>query len=183
MVIGTGFILVGSVPIAAIGREAVSMPTFLTICIASCLIGFMLLSNGWVRYRGTLVEKRSIRRLRIPASWRMESNVKLRQGDLDVLLRGPDGQRYAVEIKSFRGVKLKRGAGGVEELRYKDGRPFSKDPVAQTLRAAEETNALPVLWLPEAPPAKTFQMQCGLIVVQGNGKSLLRAVGARHAWF
>lgn len=185
LVMGAGFLLIGSLPMMLLWREASSRTGFLTICLASCVIGIMILSKVWVRYRGTLVEQRAIRRLRLPEGWSMDSNVKLnRDGDLDLLVVNSDHQRYAVEIKSYQGVKLKRARfGWTEELRYRDGRSFSKDPVKQVLRAAEETNALPVIWLPEAPSAKTIHMQCGVQVVQGSSRDLLKAMGKKRGWF
>lgn len=121
----------------------------------------------------------------MPEGWSMQTNVMLKRGgDLDLLVVGPDKNRYAVEIKSYQGVKLKRTRfGNKEELRYRDGRPFTRDPVDQVLQAAEEVNARPFIWLPDARSAKTIQMRCGVQVVQGNSKNLLKAIGASSKWF
>jgi len=183
LILGTGFFVVGVSPLLVFWQTAVSRPIFITICLASCAIGVMILGKVWARYRGTLVEKRSIRWLRLPSGWRKESNVPVGKGDLDLLVVGPENKRFAVEIKSYQGIQLRRSSfGKTEELRYRDGRAFSRDPVNQVLRAAEHTNALPVLWLPEAKSAKVIRMKCGVTVVQGGGGDLLRAIGAK-GWF
>lgn len=182
---GAAFLLVGGLPMLILWRDAPSRPGFLTICLVSCVIGLVISGKGWARYRGTLVEKRVIRRLRLPEGWVTQANVPLKRGgDLDLLVVDPARHRYAVEIKSYQGVMLKRTMfGGKEELRYRDGRPFTRDPVEQVLRAAEETDAFPVLWLPEAASTRTIYMKCGLQVVQGSSKNLMKAIGAKRKLF
>lgn len=182
--IGTGFLFAGATPLALLWREASSRPMFVTICLTSSVIGLVILGKVWIRYRGTLVERRSVRQLKLPDGWKKESNLPLsRDGDLDLLVTGPMGERFAIEIKSYQGVVMKRAMfGKSEELRYRDGRPFSRDPVAQVLKASEEKNASPVIWLPEAPAARLIRMKCGVLVVQGGPSGLARAIGARK-WF
>lgn len=182
MAIGAGFLIAGLAPLLLLWQDAFSRPVFVVICTTSGVIGFLIMGRSWARYRGTLVERYSVRKLRLPAGWRKESNVALRRGgDLDLLLIGPEDKRFAVEIKSYRGVQLKRASfGKAEELRYKDGRSFSKDPVRQVLAAAEETNSLPVLWMPEAPSTKTLHMKCGVVVVQGKSGNLIKAINGKN---
>lgn len=184
LLLGSGFLGVGALPVVLFWGDATSRPVFLAICMTSCMIGLLFLGRVWARYRGTLVEKRAVRRLRLPEGWKARMNVQVKHGDLDLLIEDPGGVRYAVEIKSYQGIRLQRGTfRNKEELRYRDGRAFSRDPVEQVLRAAEELDARPLIWLPEARSAKVLRMKCGVQVVQGNGKNLMKVVGARSRWF
>jgi hypothetical protein len=154
-------------------------PTFGWLCVFAIFLGFFMFKGGWRRYRGVLVEKSAIRRVNLPRGWIKEANVTVSHGDLDLLVTNPDGVRFAVEVKTYQGASVKRSLfGNSEELVYPDGRKFSQgDPVSQTLRNAEEKDAVPILWLPLAPNKKAMKMRCGVTVVQGNPRQLKRAMG------
>jgi hypothetical protein len=53
---------------------------------------------------------------------------------------------------------------------------FTRDPVKESLAVAEDAECLPVLWLPNAKAERPIRMKCGLVVVQGNERHLIRAI-------
>ena len=144
-----------------------------------------MLKAAFMRWRGRRVEQSSIRSLRLPSDWECRPNLRLSiGGDVDLFLQAPGGERFAVEIKSFESLAVRRGFLGLGRPRLTDarGRELPRDPMGQTIRNARTLFARPVLWLPKAR-GRTLVLGNGLIVVPGPGDQLLRAVGARKAWW
>lgn len=92
-------------------------------------------------------------------------------GDIDAVLVGSRG-RYAVEIKSWHGLRERHG-----ELVKMNGSALPKDPIPQCHREADSLRATPLLWLPDAKGgryhARVFVYR-GVIVVNGSAQALVR---------
>lgn len=142
--------------------------------------GWGRLQRGLSRRRGKTVEVSAVKKLKMPSGWRATPNRSVHTGgDVDVVLESPQEKEFAVEIKSYEGIQVVStwlGFGDPKFLRI-NGKPFDRDPVAQTMRNAEALKAVPVLWLPNGD-GKTIKLRSGLIIVQGGHRRLLRAVGA-----
>lgn len=181
--------LLGGMACVAIGaglayQARLQHPNIALAGVGLILVGVALVNRAKARERGQRIERRAIEKLSLPDGWTIHPNVILRTGgDLDLLLKRDDGTRYAVEIKSYDGVLLKRNLFGVSESLVRlNGARIDHDPVPQVLLAAETTDATPVLWLPAAKSTKTFRMRCGVIVVQGSHRQLKHAIGAKKWW-
>jgi hypothetical protein len=148
------------------------------------LFGMVFLRRWSIRRRGKKIESRAIRGLNPPVGWLAKPNERLPSGeDLDLLLISPEGRRFAVEIKSHQSARIKRSLfGSGEWLTYPDGRKFTKDPIAQVLRAGEIARAEPVIWFPVSTRKFRSHLRSGVIVVGGGRLSLLKAVGAKPWW-
>lgn len=147
-------------------------------------IGTLMLKQGYLRWTGKQIEQSSIRALNLPEHWTSKPNYMLSTGgDIDLYLESPDGERFAVEIKTIQGLEVKHTWMGLgkTELLTPGGKKLKEDPIPQTLRNAEAVSATPVLWLPKAY-GKTVKTKSGVIIVQGNRKRLLKAVGAKSGW-
>lgn len=150
-------------------------------------IGVVLVKRAAAREHGQKVERDAIRGLiSVADRWgvSIEPNVALRSGgDLDLLLTMDNGARFAVEIKSHHGVLLKRTLFGANESLVRlNGKRFDRDPCEQVLKAANEVSGTPIIWLPCAEKAKTFNLKNGVIVVQGGLRQLRHAIGANSWW-
>ena len=188
--VGLGFLILG--PLAAyLGQDWI-----LSVAIFGWLItmiGFVFLGQALVRMNGQWIEQRAIKSLRLPPGWRVTPNVLVKgigDIDIDIVIESPSSERFAVEIKSHKGVKWKKGWFGIGdgELVRLNGRKLERDPVGQVIRAAEAIDATPVLWFPAAPWSVSvsgnaqFTMKSGVIVVQGSERLLQKALGAKFAW-
>lgn len=137
------------------------------------------------RMHGIATEQRALRRLRVPAGWEVHPNVAMGHGDIDLVLVSPDRTAFAVEIKSWEGLRRKRtllGFGGAVLVK-RNGHEPDTDPIAQTLREARALAAtgkyprvVPILWVPNGS-FWTFRHE-GVKVVNGGAWRLRRAVGA-----
>lgn len=144
----------------------------------------LLLKNGFIRWNGKQVELASVRGLKLPDHWHGRHSYALPQGgDIDILLEAPNGDRFAVEIKSLESLTIKQPLLGLGKMTLTDhaGRPVRDDPFPQTIRNAQAAAAHPVLWLPKAR-GKTLNLRNGVTVVFGSSKALLKAVGAPVGW-
>lgn len=142
--------------------------------------GSSRLQRGWSRRRGKTIETSVVKKIKVPDGWKATHSKRVfTGGDVDLVLESPTEQRFAVEIKSYEGFKVESTWLGFGEPRYlrKNGKPFDRCPVTQTMRNAEALKAVPVLWLPKGDD-RTRKLKNGLIVVQGSRRRLLRAVGA-----
>lgn len=147
-------------------------------------LGQKLFRRGMLRRRGKRLETDAIRAVDLPKGWLFKPNRMVHTGgDIDLYIESPAKQGFAIEIKSIESIKAKRTWLGLGETQFLsgNGKPLRVDPVPQTMRNAQAVGATPVLWLPKGD-AKTIKLGSGLIIVQGNKKRLLRAIGAR-GWF
>lgn len=143
------------------------------LCLA--IIGWAFVKRGANRFRGKRVEQFAIQDVSLPDGWVARPNFMVAGlGDLDLMIEAPDKQRFAVEIKSYNGVKK---AWFSDSLRKLNGDRITPDPVAQVRRLADRTEATPVIWLPRAL-GPTLKLSGGLMVVQGGERRLRRAIGA-----
>lgn len=148
------------------------------------VIAGLLLKNGLIRWNGKQVELSSVRGLKLPSGWSGHHSYQLPQGgDVDILVEAPNGDRFAVEIKSIQSLTIKQPFLGIGKMVLTDhaGRTVREDPFPQTIRNAHAVAAQPVLWLPKAQ-GKTLKLRNGVTVVYGPGKSLLKAMGAPSGW-
>lgn len=152
--------------------------------LALLFIGFIMLRQGFTRWNGKQIEQSSIRSLSLPDHWVSKPNYMLSGGgDIDLYLESPDGERFAVEIKTIQGLEVKHTwmGFGKTELLTPTGKKLKEDPIPQTLRNAEAVLATPVLWLPKAS-GKTVKTKSGVIIVQGGKRQLYKAIGAKSGW-
>jgi hypothetical protein len=119
------------------------------------------------RTHGKRVERAALIALRKTCSWPVAGNVPVPGGggDIDAVVEGP--RRFAVEIKSWAGLRIRRG-----RLVRASGRPLGgRDPIAQCLREAGAIGAVAVMWLPTARGTSAFEHR-GVLVVNGPASFL-----------
>ncbi len=119
------------------------------------------------RTHGKRVERTALIALRKACSWPVVGNVPVPGGggDIDAIVDGP--RRFAVEIKSWGGLRIRRG-----RLVRASGRPLGgRDPIAQCLREAGAIGATAVMWLPTAKRTLAFRHR-GVLIVNGPAKFL-----------
>lgn len=146
--------------------------------------GLRLIRRGRIRRRGKTAERDAIGDLGdLPGGWSIEANRPLPYGgDLDLYLVGPDGVGYAIEIKSYRAVIVERRFFGLRKrLLAANGRPFERNPLAQTIRNAQHLRAVPILWLPRAQ-GRIERLADGVVLVRGDAEQLKRVLGIRWWW-
>ena len=147
-------------------------------------IGTLMLKQGYIRWNGKQVEQSSIKSLKLPPHWTCTPNFMLSAGgDIDLYLESPDGERFAIEIKTIKGLEVRHTMMGFgkTELLSPGGKKLREDPISQTLRNAQSVLATPVLWLPLAK-GKTVKTKSGVIIVQGGKRQLYKAIGAKAGW-
>ncbi len=176
MVVGVAFCVFATL-LAAAGLHAVgdTRLVILTIALPVFFGGGYLAQSGYFRARGLSVERAATRKLskRLREGWLMNANVPcVAGGDIDIVVTDPAKHVFAIEVKSFAGLKVKRALFGHDEkLTYRDGRALSYDPVNQALRNAETINAVPVIWLPRATSGTgATKLRSGAILIQGSAR-------------
>jgi hypothetical protein len=141
----------------------------------------------FIRFNGQVVEVRALNDLakRHGSSWALTRNVPLPAGgDLDGLLRGPDGQSFALEIKSKVSVKIVRGVFGIQDMLVDHDGVAQKSMLQQAKRNAYQVGAVPVLWFPNGRDQSYSKNVQGVVVVCGPGSFLVRSLGLRgRAWW
>lgn len=151
------------------------------------VIAVFFLRRGFGRSHGASVEKKAIRDLqkKLGNGWVVTPNVEIQYGDLDALLEGPDQQRFCVEIKSQRNVRI--AVGGLlssDRLVDHKGKATAKDALAQAKSVAQQAVGTPVLWYPHAKQLSSSKGVDGVVVVCGPVKALLKALKIpRKGWF
>jgi len=153
----------------------------LWVAAALYLLGSVFLVRASRRWYGESVERKFVARLfkRAPADWLMQASVPVAGlGDADVVV-AINGVSYALEIKSQSAIKYENPFVGREKLVDGRGRALQRDPVAQVRAVATRLGARPVLWFPRARLVKEVRMRCGVFLVTGNEKQLIRAM-ERH---
>ena len=153
----------------------------LAISLGLLAVGGLLIKSGLNRWTGKQAEQTSIKSLRFPDDWTVHPNHMLgKGGDIDLYVVSPDGQGYAIEIKTIQElvVKIPFLGLGQAQLLTPSGKRLKEDPLPQTIRNAQAVDAKPVLWLPKAK-AKTVKLRNGVIIVQGNKRALFKAIGCK----
>jgi hypothetical protein len=180
ILVGIAFVLLGGAPylFSKDFHALLDIPLIPLLTLVSAFIGVYLIHTGVSRKQSVKTTYQTSRKIRLPYGWHHETNLNINESKkLSLLLTNRNGDSFAVDIKSSLGVMIKRGSPGrPEEIRYKDGRCFSQDPVAEVLEIAEICKARPVLWYASAKRDRPIRMQCGVIVVQGDDRDLVRAL-------
>lgn len=156
----------------------------LWVALACYVLGAMFLLRASRRWNGKRVEASALKQLarRMPKNWGLTPNVRVPGlGDCDGYVVVDQTAGYCLEIKSTRSVVYKNVLMGREKLTDRRGRPLHKDPVAQAKAVAKRLSAEPVLWFPRANPPTEVRMRCGVLLVLGNEKQLIRAINRWHA--
>jgi hypothetical protein len=124
--------------------------------------GFLYLDSANRRRHGSLVEKQAVKRFisAAPSVWFIEADLVLRKfGNIDLLVRFPDGRQCPIEIKSWRSAgSLSRRTRALEQVRRQ----------CEALRARNG-----VVWLPKAIK-KNILVSGDLLLVEGNEHFLIR---------
>jgi hypothetical protein len=136
-----------------IAAESAVLPLF---------FGFLYLDSAKRRRHGSLVEKQAVKRFiaAAPSVWSIKDNLVFRKlGNIDLLVRFPDGRQCPIEIKSWRSAgNPSRRMRAFEQLRRQ----------CEALRAHNG-----VVWLPQA--TKRNILSAGdLLLVEGNEHFLIR---------
>lgn len=174
LVMGVAVFLLTLLAADAVKQRGITAP----MAIAAVLMA-LAARYGWRDYLrrdyGKYVERRAIPRLASECrkrGWRLEANVPCRSGgDLDALVVAHSGRRFAVEIKAWHGLMLKRS-----RLVKMNGAGLRKDPIPQCLREAADHCATPVLWLPNARVNGSFAYG-GVTIVNGDAEALCGYIG------
>lgn len=181
---GMLFLLSGCVLVAA-RFAAVDMAVALVVAAPVAVASAWLLKRGSRRSHGLRVERKALRRLKLPATWSIQQNLPVRgHGDADVLLESPSGKRYVIEVKAQQRIVVNRGGlFSRPSIKTEDGRHLPRDPLKQVAALASCLNAMPVIWFPDAKVrAITVLKQPPSVIVQGPQRMLLKAIGARSSW-
>lgn len=184
LVVGT--VLLGAAfLIYAVSAPHLSQLVSMLFALPIALVGAWLAKRGARRQHGLAVERRALRRLKLPNGWTMQQNVPVRgHGDADVLLVSPAGERFVVEVKSHQKIAVKRGwLFGRPKITTADGKQLPRDPLRQVTSLGACLHALPVVWFPDSHDRKVTRLpEPAAIIVQGPQRTLLKAIGARSSW-
>lgn len=183
---GSLLVSLGAVTLFATYRmPPMSIPAVLT-SFSLMGLGGMWLKSSIVRWSGKQVEQRSIKSLKLPASWTATPNWKLPGGgDADLVLESDNGDMYAIEIKSLEDVIVKPGFLMLTQpkLVRSNGKKLTDDPLNQARKNADALAAIPVLWCPNARKRAITTID-GVKVVLGPNKTLYKALGMKKGlWF
>jgi hypothetical protein len=140
-------------PESIVAAESAVLPLF---------FGFLYLDSAKRRRHGSLVEKQAVKRFiaAAPSGWLIEADVVSRKlGNIDLLVRFPDGRQCPIEIQSWRSAgNPSRRMRALEQVRRQ----------CEALRARNG-----VVWLPKA--TKRNILSAGdLLLVEGNEHFLIR---------
>jgi len=181
IVIGTGLVGASVIPFF------IPVGVFERVLVAGVLIaaGLLMMRRGSIRQHGLAVERRVLKKIKLPPGWEMETSVAIAgKGDADLLITSPEEVRFVVEIKAHRDIVVKRGfMGGGAKILGKGGKKMPRDPMHQVVTLGGILQAFPVLWFPDGrgtPVTKIGNPE--VIVVQGKERVLLKAIGARRGF-
>ena len=126
--------------------------------------GLLYYESARRRRYGSLVEKRAVKRFRAaaPSDWWIEADtIHPKLGNIDLVVRFPDGWQCPIEIKSWRSAgNPSRQMRALEQVRRQ----------CEALRTRNG-----VVWLPEAAKRKVLSFG-DLLLVEGNEHFLIRRV-------
>lgn len=182
LAIGAGGLLSAPIPVMLGARWEVSA----AVGGVAALVGLWFGRRGLTRQRGVAVERAAVRSVRLPEGWASESGVPVAGlGDADLVITDPEGVRFIVEIKSHEAVQVRKPwFGSTAKLVGTDGKPLTKDPVAQALALAGILHGYPVVWFPKSRRAAVARVgDPEVLVVQGPWRHLRKAIGAGGGWF
>jgi hypothetical protein len=182
LLIGLGLVVASALPFF------LPVGLFARLLVAGVLLagGLSMLQRGSARQHGLAVEKRALRKIKLPAGWAMETGVAIAgKGDADLLITSPDDLRFVVEVKAQREIVVRRGfLGGSAQILGKGGKKMPRDPLAQVVTLGGILQAFPVLWFPDGRGTPVTRIgNPEVIVVQGKERALLKAIGARRGFF
>jgi hypothetical protein len=159
----------------------------INIAVTFAVGTFILVRRTRRRVHGQASEARALRRLEnlLGGGWTLHNNVMLPLGDLDGLLSGPDGHRFALEIKSKSSLKILKGTlWRKDKLVDIKGRPIDPKMLEQTRNNAFQVVAHPVLWFPDAKEQAFSSDIEQVIVVCGPSAHLLKVLGIpKKSWW
>lgn len=184
LVVG-GTLLIAAALVYAISTLYMGLITSVLNAAPVAIVGGWLAKRGARRQHGLAVERRALRRLKVPAGWSMQLNVPVRgHGDADVLLVSPAGERFVVEVKSHQKITVKHGwLFGRPKITTAGGKQLPRDPLRQVASLGTCLHALPVVWFPDSQERRVTKLrEPAAIIVQGPQRALLKAIGARSAW-
>lgn len=169
-------------------QQLAGVQTYLwTTAMAFVVPGCIYLNQGYSRWHGQAFEKKWRKKLAgaLKEGWVVEGGIRVTQGDLDALLEGPDGERFAIEIKSQRRIRIAKGGliTKAKLIDHKD-KTVGRDALVQAARNGAEVSGKAVLWYPGAKVRGTNKDVEGVVVVCGGHKELLKALGVpKKGWF
>jgi len=153
---------------------------------APALMAYYFITSAAKRRHGQVVEKRNIRKLKLPSDWTVvPSKLLPGHGDIDLYIKRPDGQEFAIEIKSQRLVSFRRNFfTGKGRLHYTSNKP-SKDAITQCIQAADSISAYPIIWFPDAASSGSWAVKKPVpyTVIFGSKRRVQTAIGAPWSLF
>ena len=152
---------------------------FLFLAIALWGLVFHKLRRARARFHGKRVEHRAVRDLsyRIGPRYEVCPGVMTRHGDIDAQVRDREtGQKWAIEIKSHRAVRVHAHLIGDDTLSSTSAHMNKQIPgfLAQARQSGATSGGTPVLWFPQAGNRGIGQVQ-GVLVVTGPAALLVKA--------
>jgi hypothetical protein len=171
------------------GQAVARWKSYFLSCSLVFGAGILIFMNRFLRrFNGQVVEARALNDLerRLGANWELTRNVSLPSGgDLDGLLRGPDGLAFALEIKSKVSVKIVKGLLGMRDVLVDhEGVAVNSAMLKQAIKNAHQVGAVPVLWFPRAKQQSYAKNIQGVVVVCGSASYLMRALGVKgRSWW
>lgn len=153
--------------------------------VVAMWVSWVVFKGAYARWLGKQVETASVKSIKLPDGWTLESGVLVPgAGDVDLVIEGPDGKRFAIEIKSNQDVRVASGIPFFTKpkLETRDGKSLPAAFIAQAAKNAERVDAAPVLWFPKARNSSVHAIG-EVQVVLGDKTKLLKAMGCKKSGF
>lgn len=168
-------------------RDA-SWTMFFIATIGTFSLGAAIFFKRYMRRsHGKAIEEKALRRLEmiLTGGWTLRRNIMLPSGDLDGFLAGPDGQAFALEIKSKVSLSVVKGSlWRRDKLVDVKGKPIDARIFGQAYNNAFQVNARPVLWFPDTKVATHSKDIEQVFVVCGPSAYLLKVLGVpKKSWW
>lgn len=145
-----------------------------------CLAGIGFLWRGYRRHHERQIRRTAIRRLKLPTEWQLTFVAEHPINGPDMMVSGPDGERFVIFIRPWKQVLVKRKLfTGDIRLAHVSGRDITPDIVLETVTLARRQHGCAVLWLPAAK-IHSIVIRHNFILVHGSAAYLKRAMGIRY---
>jgi hypothetical protein len=107
--IGIPLSLIGLIPVAVLGTQIMAKPTLIVLCLASVSVGVLVVNTGLIKLRSARSHPVAADSIRLPAGWkRSEILSQDNKSRLGIMLVSDEGVRFAVVIRPYQGVMIKR---------------------------------------------------------------------------
>jgi len=154
--------------------------------LAVAAVGVAVMFHAEARERPRRLLRRAHQSLGLPSQWSVEVDRALPEGgNAPLVVTRSDAARFVIDVRDYKEVSSRKTIGGKDEgvLLGANGKSLTPDPLPKLRHAARSLEAIPVLWLPEAPSPRNIRMpSSNLIVVMGAARHLKHALLGAEAF-